>query len=88
MTRALPGAERALRCVPLGRKAWLFCCSDCGEQRTAIVYSLIQTCRLNDVDPQAWLADVLARISAMTTDVTPIFAFYVRIDFYRLRSAV
>jgi transposase len=56
-------AERALRCVPLGRKAWLFCGSDRGGQRAAIVYSLIQTCRLNDIDPQAWLADVLARIA-------------------------
>lgn len=40
-------AERALRCLPLGRKAWLFCGSDRGGQRAAIVYSLIQTCRLN-----------------------------------------
>ncbi|EJU14586.1 transposase IS66 [Sphingomonas sp. LH128] len=56
-------AERALRCVPLGRNAWLFCGSDRGGQRAAIAYSLIQTCRLNDIDPQAWLADVLARIS-------------------------
>jgi transposase len=56
-------AERALRCVPLGRKAWLFCGSDRGGQRAAIVYSLIQTCGLNDVDPQAWLADVLGRIA-------------------------
>ena len=55
-------AERALRCVPLGRKAWLFCGSDRGGQRAAVIYSLIQTARLNDVDPQAWLADVLARI--------------------------
>ncbi len=60
-------AERALRCVPLGRKAWLFCGSDRGGQRAAIVYSLIQTCRLNDVDPQAWLADVLARIAEHPT---------------------
>ncbi|EPR14881.1 transposase IS66 [Sphingobium indicum IP26] len=56
-------AERALRCVPLGRKAWLFCGSDRGGQRAAIMFSLIQSCRLNDVDPQAWLADVLARIA-------------------------
>ena len=55
-------AERALRCVPLGRKAWLFCGSDRGGQRAAILYTLIQTARLNDVDPQAWLADVLACI--------------------------
>lgn len=56
-------AERALRCVPLGRKAWLFCGSDRGGDRAAVLYSLIQTCRLNNVDPQAWLADVLARIA-------------------------
>ena len=56
-------AERSLRCVPLGRKSWLFCGSDRGGQRAAIAYSLIQTCRLNEVDPQAWLADVLARIA-------------------------
>lgn len=56
-------AERALRCVPLGRKAWLFCGSDRGGQRAAVLYTLIQTARLNNVDPQAWLADVLARIA-------------------------
>lgn len=56
-------AERALRCVPLGRKAWLFCGSDRGGQRAAVLYTLIQTARLNDVDPQAWLADVLSRIA-------------------------
>lgn len=56
-------AERALRCVPLGRKAWLFCGSDRGGQRAAILYTLVQTARLNNVDPQAWLADVLARIA-------------------------
>jgi hypothetical protein len=38
-------AERALRCVPLGRKAWLFCGSDRGGQRAAIMFSLIQSCR-------------------------------------------
>jgi transposase len=56
-------AERALRCVPLGRKAWLFCGSDRGGQRAAVLYTLIQTARLNDIDPQAWLADVLARMA-------------------------
>lgn len=56
-------AERSLRCVPLGRKSWLFCGSDRGGQRAAVAYSLIQTCRLNDVDPQAWLTVVLARIA-------------------------
>jgi hypothetical protein len=49
--------------VPLGRKAWLFCGSDRGGQCAAILYTLIQTAKLNDVDPQAWLADVLARMA-------------------------
>ncbi len=49
--------------IPLGRKAWLFCGSDRGGQRAAILYTLIQTARLNHVDPQARLADVLARIA-------------------------
>jgi transposase len=54
-------AERALRGIALGRKSWLFAGSDRGGQRAAVMYTLIQTARLNDVDPQAWLADVLAR---------------------------
>lgn len=49
--------------MPLGRKAWLFCGSDRGGQRAAILYTLIQTARLNNVDPQVWLANVLARIA-------------------------
>jgi transposase len=56
-------AERALRGIALGRKAWLFAGSDRGGQRAAVMYSLITTARMNDVDPQAWLADVLARIN-------------------------
>jgi transposase len=56
-------AERALRGIALGRKAWLFCGSDRGGERAAVMYSLIVTAKLNDVDPQAWLADVLARIA-------------------------
>lgn len=56
-------AERALRGIALGRRAWLFCGSDRGGQRAAVIYSLITTARMNDVDPQAWLADVLARIA-------------------------
>ncbi len=56
-------AERALRGIALGRKSWLFAGSDRGGERAAAVYSLIVTCKLNDVDPQAWLADVLARIA-------------------------
>jgi hypothetical protein len=56
-------AERALRGIALGRKAWLFAGSDRGAERAAVMYTLIQTAKLNDVDPQAWLADVLARIN-------------------------
>jgi transposase len=56
-------AERALRGLALGRKAWLFAGSDRGGQRAAILYSLIVTAKLNNVDPQAWLADVLRRIA-------------------------
>jgi transposase len=56
-------AERALRGIALGRKAWLFAGSDRGGDRAAIMFTLIQTAKLNDVDPQAWLADVLARIA-------------------------
>lgn len=55
-------AERALRGIAVGRKAWLFAGSDRGGERAAAIYSLIVTARLNDVDPRAWLADVLARI--------------------------
>lgn len=57
-------AERALRGIALGRKSWLFCGSDRGGQRAAAMYSLIVTAKMNDVDPQAWLADVLSRIAA------------------------
>ncbi len=56
-------AERGLRGIALGRKSWLFCGSDRGGQRAAAMYSLIITAKMNGVDPQAWLADVLARIA-------------------------
>jgi hypothetical protein len=55
-------AERALRGIALGRKAWLFAGSDREGERAASMYSLIGTARLNNVDPRAWLADVLGRI--------------------------
>jgi transposase len=57
-------AERGLRGLALGRKSWLFAGSDRGGQRAAMMYSLIVTAKMNDVDPQAWLADVLARIAS------------------------
>jgi transposase len=56
-------AERGLRGIALGRKSWLFAGSDRGGQRAAVMYSLIVTAKMNGVDPQAWLADVLARIA-------------------------
>ena len=57
-------AERALRGIALGRKSWLFAGSDRGGDRAAAMYSLIITAKLNDVDPRAWLADVLRRIAS------------------------
>ena len=56
-------AERALRGIALGRRSWLFCGSDRGGHRAAAMYSLIISAKMNGVDPQAWLADVLARIA-------------------------
>ena len=56
-------AERALRGVALGRRAWMFCGSDRGGDRAAATYSLIVTAKLNGTDPRAWLADVLRRIN-------------------------
>lgn len=56
-------AERALRGFALGRKSWLFAGSDRGADRAAFMATLLNTAKLNDVDPQAWLADVLARIA-------------------------
>ena len=56
-------AERGLRGIALGRKSWLFAGSDRGGERAAALYSLIVTAKMNGIDPQAWLADVLARIA-------------------------
>ena len=60
-------AERALRGVALGRRAWLFAGSDRGGERAAAMYTLIATAKLNGIDPQAWLADVLRRIADHAT---------------------
>jgi transposase len=56
-------AERALRGIALGRRAWLFAGSDRGGERAAVMYTLIHTAKLNDVDPRAWLADVLSCVN-------------------------
>jgi len=55
-------AERALRGIAVGRHNWTFAGSDEGGRRTAAIYTLIETAKLNGIDPQAWLADVLARL--------------------------
>jgi len=56
-------AERAIRPLALGRKNYLFAGSDEGGRRAATIYTLIESARLNDIDPEAWLADVVARIA-------------------------
>ena len=55
-------AERELRAIAVGRRNWTFAGSDEGGRRAAAIYTLIATAKLNDIDPQAWLADVLARL--------------------------
>jgi transposase len=59
-------AERALRGFALGRKSWLFAGSERGAERAAAMTTLIASAKLNDIDPLAWLADVLARIAGMS----------------------
>jgi len=59
-------AERALRGFALGRKSWLFAGSERGADRAAVMATLIMTAKLNDVDPQAWLADVLGHDHKIT----------------------
>ena len=55
-------AERQVRPIAMGRKNWTFAGSDEGGHRAAAIYTLIQTAKLNDIDPNAWLADILARL--------------------------
>ena len=57
--------------MALGRKNWLFAGSERGGDRTAFMYTLIGTAKLNGVDPQAWLADVLAHIADMPLSRLP-----------------
>ena len=56
-------SERVLRTVAIGRKNWLFAGSDTGAERAAIIYSLIASCKLGEMDPFQYLRDVLARVS-------------------------
>ena len=48
--------------MAVGRHNWTFAGSDEGGRRAAAIYTLIETAKLNDIDPQAWLADILARL--------------------------
>jgi transposase len=64
-------AERALRGIALGRKSWLFAGSERGGDRAAFMYTLIVTAKMNDIDPQAWMADVLARMPDMPVSRLP-----------------
>jgi len=64
-------AERALRGIALGRKSWLFAGSERGGDRAAFMYTLIVSCKMNDIDPQAWMADVLARLPDITVSRLP-----------------
>lgn len=56
-------AERAIRSVALGRKNWLFAGSKAGGDRAAAIYSIIETAKLNGLEPQAYIADVIAKIA-------------------------
>lgn len=58
------GAERALRAVAVGRLNWMFAGSDTGARRAAVLYTIMGTCRLQGVDPWAYLRDVLAKLAA------------------------
>ena len=60
-------AERAIRPLTLGRRNWTFAGSQRGADRAAVMLTLITSARLNDIDPKAWLADVLARIADLPT---------------------
>jgi transposase len=55
--------ERSLRVIPTGRKNWMFCWTEIGAERVAVIQSLLVTCRLHDVDPYTYLVDVLQRVS-------------------------
>ncbi|MGC9152053.1 MAG: IS66 family transposase [Microbacter sp.] len=63
------GAENGIRPLALGRKNYLFCGNDQSAERTAVIYSLLGSCRLADVNPTAWLTDVLNRIPDYTINM-------------------
>ena len=55
--------ERGLRCIPMGRKNWMFCWTEEGADNVAVFQTLIMSCRLAGVDPYKYLVDILQRIS-------------------------
>lgn len=55
--------ERGLRCIPMGRRNWLFCWSEVGAEHVGILQSLLTTCRLHGIDPYTYLVDVLQRVA-------------------------
>ena len=57
-------AERAMRSIAVGRRNWLFAGSKIGGERAAAIYSVIETCKMNNINPQAYIADVIAKIAA------------------------
>jgi len=67
--------ERALRAIPMGRKAWLFCWTEVGAHHVAIIQSLLVTCRLHNIDPYEYFVDVLQRVgqhpASQVSDLTP-----------------
>ena len=56
------GAERALRPIGVGRRNWLFAGADTGGETLARAMTLIETAKMNGLDPQAYLADIFDRI--------------------------
>ena len=67
--------ERALRAIPMGRRAWLFCWTELGAEQVGIVQSLMVTCRLHGIDPYTYLVDVLQRVgqhpASRVAELTP-----------------
>ena len=57
-------AERAIRPLTLGRRNWTFLGSDAGGERAAVFFTLIQSCKLNEVNPEAYLADLVGRLES------------------------
>lgn len=67
--------ERSLRPIPMGRKNWLFCCTELGARHVGIAKSLLATCRMQGIDPYTYLVDVLQRVgqhpASRVAELTP-----------------